>query len=91
MEDAAEQEYHPLCHLIIKDCSGSAVCSFREALCVTIVVSELEKFLWYDQPIHGKENSLMKYSQELKDAMLKRMLPSNSESIARISREEGIS
>ena len=33
----------------------------------------------------------MKYSQELKEAMLKRMLPPNNESIAKISREEGIS
>ena len=33
----------------------------------------------------------MNYSQELKDAMLKRMLPPNNESIAKISREEGIS
>lgn len=33
----------------------------------------------------------MYYSQELKDTMLRRMLPPNSESIAKISREEGIS
>ena len=33
----------------------------------------------------------MNYSQELKDAMLKRMLPPNNESITKISREEGIS
>ena len=33
----------------------------------------------------------MNYSQELKDAMLRRMLPPNNESITRISREEGIS
>ena len=33
----------------------------------------------------------MNYSQELKDAMLRRMLPPNNESISVISREEGIS
>ena len=33
----------------------------------------------------------MNYSQELKDAMLRRMLPPNNESITRLSREEGIS
>ena len=32
----------------------------------------------------------MNYSQELKNAMLKRMLPPNNESITKISREEGI-
>ena len=33
----------------------------------------------------------MNYSQEFKDAMLRRMLPPNNESITKISREEGIS
>lgn len=33
----------------------------------------------------------MNYSPELKDALLKRMLPPNNESITKISREEGIS
>ncbi len=33
----------------------------------------------------------MQYSDELKDALLRRMLPPNNESIAKISREEGIS
>lgn len=33
----------------------------------------------------------MKYSSELKEALLRRMLPPNSESISKISREEGIS
>ena len=33
----------------------------------------------------------MNYSPELKEAMLRRMLPPNNESIAKISREEGIS
>lgn len=32
----------------------------------------------------------MHYSQELKDALLRRMLPPNNESITKISREEGI-
>lgn len=33
----------------------------------------------------------MNYSQELKEAMLRRMLPPNNESITKISKEEGIS
>ena len=33
----------------------------------------------------------MNYSPELKDALLRRMLPPNNESITKISREEGIS
>ena len=33
----------------------------------------------------------MNYSQELRDAMLRRMLPPNNESITKIAREEGIS
>ena len=33
----------------------------------------------------------MNYSKELKDALLRRMLPPNNESIAKISKEEGIS
>lgn len=33
----------------------------------------------------------MNYSKELKDALLKRMLPPNNESITKISKEEGIS
>lgn len=33
----------------------------------------------------------MKYSKELKDALLRRMLPPNNESITKIAREEGIS
>ena len=33
----------------------------------------------------------MNYSPELKEALLRRMLPPNNESIAKISREEGIS
>lgn len=33
----------------------------------------------------------MNYSSELKDALLRRMLPPNNESITKISREEGIS
>lgn len=33
----------------------------------------------------------MQYSDELKDALLRRMLPPNNESITKISREEGIS
>lgn len=33
----------------------------------------------------------MNYSKELKDALLRRMLPPNNESITKISREEGIS
>lgn len=33
----------------------------------------------------------MNYSTELKDALLRRMLPPNNESITKISREEGIS
>ena len=32
----------------------------------------------------------MNYSPELKDALLRRMLPPNNESITKISREEGI-
>ena len=33
----------------------------------------------------------MQYSDELKDSLLRRMLPPNNESITKISREEGIS
>ena len=33
----------------------------------------------------------MNYSQELRDAMLRRMLPPNNESITKIAKEEGIS
>ena len=33
----------------------------------------------------------MNYSQELRDAMLRRMLQPNNESITKIAREEGIS
>lgn len=33
----------------------------------------------------------MNYSKELKDALLRRMLPPNNESITKISKEEGIS
>lgn len=33
----------------------------------------------------------MNYSKELKDALLRRMLPPNNESIAKISKEEGVS
>ena len=33
----------------------------------------------------------MQYSEELKNALLRRMLPPNNESITKISREEGIS
>ena len=33
----------------------------------------------------------MNYSPELKDALLRRMLPPNNEFITKISREEGIS
>ena len=33
----------------------------------------------------------MNYSPELKDALLRRMLPPNNESITKISRKEGIS
>ena len=33
----------------------------------------------------------MNYSPKLKDALLRRMLPPNNESITKISREEGIS
>ena len=33
----------------------------------------------------------MNYSKELKDALLRRMLPPNNESIIKISKEEGIS
>ena len=33
----------------------------------------------------------MNYSPELKDALLRRMLPPNNESITKISREEGLS
>lgn len=33
----------------------------------------------------------MNYSPELKDALIRRMLPPNNESITKISREEGIS
>ena len=33
----------------------------------------------------------MNYSPELKEAMLRRMLPPNNESITKISKEEGIS
>jgi len=32
----------------------------------------------------------MKYSQELKDAILRRILPPNNESIAKVAREEGL-
>lgn len=32
----------------------------------------------------------MRYSQELKDAVLKRILPPNNESIAKVAREEGL-
>ena len=33
----------------------------------------------------------MNYSKELRDALLRRMLPPNNESITKISKEEGIS
>ena len=33
----------------------------------------------------------MNYSPELKEALLRRMLPPNNESISKISKEEGIS
>ena len=33
----------------------------------------------------------MNYSAELKDSLLRRMLPPNNESITKIAREEGIS
>ena len=33
----------------------------------------------------------MNYSKELKDTLLRRMLPPNNESITKISKEEGIS
>lgn len=33
----------------------------------------------------------MNYSKELKDALLRRMLPPNNESITKISKEEGVS
>ena len=33
----------------------------------------------------------MNYSKELKDALLRRMLPPNNESITKMSKEEGIS
>jgi len=40
---------------------------------------------------HRKGAFTMNYSPELKDALLRRMLPPNNESITKISREEGIS
>lgn len=41
--------------------------------------------------IPRKEAFTMNYSKELKDALLRRMLPPNNESITKISKEEGIS
>ena len=40
---------------------------------------------------HRKGAFTMNYSPELKDALLRRILPPNNESITKISREEGIS
>lgn len=38
-----------------------------------------------------EEDFTMNYSPELKDTLLRRMLPPNNESITKISREEGLS
>jgi transposase-like protein len=46
--------------------------------------------VWYHFGYHRKELH-MGYSKELKDAMLRRLLPPNNESIAKVAREEGIS
>ena len=38
-----------------------------------------------------KELTAMQYSKELKDSIIRRMLPPNNEAISKISKEEGIS
>ena len=48
-----------------------------------------ENCLWYWQK--KRQDKCRKDSPELKDALLRRMLPPNNESITKISREEGIS
>ena len=48
-----------------------------------------ENCLWYWQK--KRQGKCRKDSPELKDALLRRMLPPNNESITKISREEGIS
>ena len=62
-------------------------------LCVRIVVSGNNNYLWwYNIGIARKEElTAMKYSKELKDSIIRRMLPPSNDSIGKISKQEGIS
>ncbi|WP_051684829.1 transposase [[Clostridium] aminophilum] len=60
-------------------------------LCVRIVVSEFPNLLRKDYLKEGKDLPTLHYSNELKEVLLRRMLPPNNESIHKIAREEGIS
>lgn len=46
---------------------------------------------WYNIGIARKEElTAMKYSKELKDSIIRRMLPPSNDSISKISKQEGI-
>ena len=90
--DEKQEDLVPKSVEIESDSSGYSLIDYM-ALCVRIVVSGNNNYLWwYNIGIARKEElTAMKYSKELKDSIIRRMLPPSNDSIGKISKQEGIS